>query len=75
MVAVSEKDMFRALTLNKNIDCQYICKVVQDMINRNNDENGQSPDYVLSLRITKTIDAKDTKEILLLEDNSTECNT
>lgn len=67
--------MFRALTLNKNIDCQYICKVVQDMINRNNEKNGPSPDYVLSLRITKAIDAKDTKEILLLEDKSTECNT
>jgi hypothetical protein len=67
--------MFRALTLNKNIDCHYICKVVQDMINRNNEENGTSPDYVLSLRITKAIDAKDTKEILKLEDKSSECNT
>ena len=70
--------MFRALTLNKNIDCHYICKVVQDMINRNNEENGTSPDYVLSLRITKaidTIDTKDTKEILKLEDKSSECNT
>jgi hypothetical protein len=37
------------------------------MINRNNEENGTSPDYVLSLRITKAIDTKDTKEILKLE--------
>jgi hypothetical protein len=63
--------MFRTLVLNKEIDCNYICKTVQDLINKNNETNGNSPDYIMTIRITKTIDANvPSPEVKLLE-----CNT
>lgn len=63
--------MFRTLVLNKEIDCNYICKTVQDLINKNNETNGNSPDYIMTIRITKTTDANvPSPEVKLLE-----CNT
>jgi hypothetical protein len=68
--------VFRALVLNKQLDCQYICRVIQDMINKNNDKNGSSQDYVLTFKITKAIDAEVTLPKLEYKPDDNEmCNT
>lgn len=68
--------MFRALVLNKQIDCQYICKVIQDMINKNNDKNGAGQDYVLTFKITKTIDANiSLPKLEYKPKNNEDCNS
>jgi len=59
MVTVSEIIMKIAITLNKNIECEYICKQVQKLVNKFQQSSQDISGAVLVLDIIQTIDGGD----------------
>jgi hypothetical protein len=59
MITVSEIIMKIAITLNKNIECEYICKQIQKLVNKFQQSSQDISGAVLVLDIIQTIDGGD----------------
>ena len=59
MITVSEIIMKIGITLNKNIECEYICKQVQKLVNKFQQSSQDISGAVLVLDIIQTIDGGD----------------
>lgn len=52
-----------ALTLNKNIDCNILCKQIGEYVGKYQQENGDLTDCVLVIDIKKIIDSQEISQI------------
>ena len=52
-----------ALTLNKNIDCNSLCKQIGEYVGKYQQENGDLNDCVLVIDIKKIIDSQEISQI------------
>lgn len=60
--------MISALVLNKEIQCETICKEVQRLVNEYNREHGNANDTVLVIQIKKIVDSQEFSGPLRIED-------
>lgn len=56
-----------ALVLNKNIDCNSLCKKIGEYVGEYNKEYGDLKDYVLVIDIKKIVDSQETNKIANIE--------
>jgi hypothetical protein len=48
-----------AITLNKNIECEYICQQIQKIVTKFQQSGGNLPESVLVIDIIQTVDGGD----------------
>jgi len=56
-----------SLTLNKNIDCNNLCKKIGEYVGQYNKEYGDLKDYILVIDIKKIVDSQETNKITNIE--------
>ena len=56
-----------SLTLNKNIDCNNLCKKIGEYVGEYNKEYGDLKDCVLVIDIKKIVDSQETNNIANIE--------
>jgi hypothetical protein len=59
MITVSEIIMKIALTLNKNIECEYLCQQIQKLVTKFQQDGGNLPESVLVIDIIQTVHGGD----------------
>lgn len=58
--------MLNGIILKPEMSCEYICSVIQKIINKYASENGSTNDCILSLEIRRIIDSPETSGPLAL---------
>lgn len=48
------------ITLNKNIQCEYICQQIQKLVTKFQQDGGNLPESVLVIDIIQTVDSGDS---------------
>lgn len=56
-----------ALTLNKNLDCNDLCKKIGEYVEGYYKENGDLSDHVLVININKIIDSQENSQTPKIE--------
>lgn len=55
------------INLNKDISCEYVCKIIHNLVNNYIKENGSVDNSIITINITKCIDSDIKPKILNIE--------
>lgn len=59
--------MISSIVLNKEINCEYLCQQIQNLVNKYVADNGSTNNTVLVMQIKGIVDSQENHALLCIE--------